>query len=359
MSGRGAAAAFLRRSTLVRHGLFFLAVAAILWALTWFVFDPFTNNNVAGVAIYAIAAAGLTVLTGLNGQVSLGHGALMMIGAYTTSVLLQWHPDLPMILMLLASIATTGVAGAIIGIAGARLRGPYLAGATLSLAVALPQVPTHFASLFGGNQGISVPPAAPPDALTSVTPEQWFAWICILAAVITFFLLANLVSSTTGRRLQMVRDNEVAARLAGVNVARTQVLAFVISAVCAGLSGSLFAYWISLTSPSGFTLTLSLSLLTVVVIGGLGSLTGAVIGSFIIVYLPAWTSGFASSANLPSNVANNVPLAIYGIVLIVAILLFPRGIAGGAASITRLATNTFRSRRQTSTLPGTTAPPQQ
>ena len=322
-------------------------------------FDPFTDFNVAGVAIYAISAAGLTVLTGLNGQISLGHGALMMIGAYTTSVLLQWHPDLPLVLMLLASIATTAVAGAIIGIAGARLRGPYLAGATLALAVALPQVPTHFATLFGGNQGISVPPPSPPDALATVTPEQWFAWICLAAALVTFFLLANLVRGTTGRRLQMVRDNEVAARLAGVDVARTQVLAFVISAVCAGLAGSLFAYWTNLTSPTGFTLTLSLSLLTVVVIGGLGSLTGAVLGSFIIVYLPAWTGGFASSANLPSNVADNVPLAIYGIVLIAAILVFPRGIAGGVTSIARVVATTFRSRRQTSTLPASPAPPTQ
>ena len=151
--------------------------------------------------------------------------------------------------------------------------------------------------------------------------------------MITFFVLANLVRGATGRRLRMVRDNEVAARLAGVDVARTQVLAFVISAACAGLAGSLFAYWVSVTSPTGFTLNLSLSLLTAIVIGGLGSLTGAVLGSFILVYLPVWTSGLASSLNLSSNVANNVPLAIYGIVLIVAILVFPRGIAGGIASI--------------------------
>ena len=131
----------------------------------------------------------------------------------------------------------------------------------------------------------------------------------------------------------MVRDNEVAARLSGIDVARTQVLAYVISAACAGLAGSLFAYWVTVTSPSGFTLNLSLSLLTAIVIGGLGSLSGAVLGSFILVYLPVWTGGLASSLNLSSNVANNVPLAIYGIVLIVAILVFPRGIAGGVASI--------------------------
>jgi branched-chain amino acid transport system permease protein len=347
-----------RTSTLLRHGLFFIVLAAVLALLTGFVFDPYTNYNVSGIAIFAISAAGLTVLTGINGQVSLGHGALMMIGAYTTSVLLQWHSDLPLILMLLASIATTGVAGAIIGIAGARLRGPYLAGATLSLAVALPQVPTHFASLFGGNQGISVPPPTPPDALgANFSPETWLAWICIAAALITFFLLANLVRGSTGRRLRMVRDNEVAARLAGIDVARTQVLAFVISAVCAGLAGSLFAYWVSITSPTGFTLSLSLSLLTAVVIGGLGSLTGAVLGSFVLIYLPVWTSGFASSLNLTSNVANNVPLAVYGIVLIVAILVFPRGFAGGVASLGRFLGKVFRPGRNTSTLPAAPTAP--
>jgi branched-chain amino acid transport system permease protein len=348
----------LRESTLLRHGMFFLILAVVLGALTNFVFDPFTDYNVAGIAIYAISAAGLTVLTGVNGQVSLGHGALMMIGAYTTSVLLQWHPDQPMILMLLASIATTSIAGAIIGVAGARLRGPYLAGATLSLAVALPQVPTHFASLFGGNQGLSVTPPTPPDALgAAFPPEEWLAWICLGAALITYFLLANLVRSATGRRLRMVRDNEVAARLAGVNVARTQVMAYVISAVCAGLAGSLFAYWVTITSPTGFTLNLSLALLTAIVIGGLGSLPGAVLGSFVLVYLPVWTGGLASSLNLSSNVANNVPLAVYGLVLIVAILVFPRGIAGGVASISGAVSRVVRSRREASTLPAAPAAP--
>ena len=352
--------AALRGSTLARHGLLFLGLAVLLLALTSFVFDQYTNYTVTEVAIYAISAAGLTVLTGINGQVSLGHGALMMIGAYTTSVLLTWHVDLPMILVLLASIASTGIAGAIVGLAGARLRGPYLAGATLALAVALPQVPSHFASVFGGNQGLSVPTPAPPDFLgTNFTSEQWLAWITLAAAVITFFVLANLVRSQTGRRFRMVRDNEVAARLSGIDVARTQVLAYVISAACAGLAGSLFAYWVNITSPSGFTLNLSLSLLTAIVIGGLGSLTGAVIGSFILVYLPLWTGGLSSSLNLSSNVANNVPLAIYGIVLIVAILAFPRGIAGGIASIIRGATRMLASNRGAGALPAAPDTPSQ
>jgi branched-chain amino acid transport system permease protein len=349
----------LRRSTLARHGLLFVAVAIVLLLLTSFVFDPYTNYNVTEVAIYAISAAGLTVLTGINGQVSLGHGALMMIGAYTTSVLLTWNADLPLILVVLAAIVTTGIAGAIVGLAGARLRGPYLAGATLALAVALPQVPSHFANIFGGNQGLSVPAPTPPAFLgTNFAPEQWLAWIALAAAVLTFFMLANLVRSATGRRFRMVRDNEVAARLSGIDVARTQVIAYVISAACAGLAGSLFAYWVTVTSPSGFTLNLSLSLLTAIVIGGLGSLSGAVLGSFILVYLPVWTGGLASSLNLSSNVANNVPLAIYGIVLIVAILVFPRGIAGGVTSIVHGVMRMLRANRGTGALPAPETPAQ-
>jgi branched-chain amino acid transport system permease protein len=349
----------LRGSTLARNGLFFVAVAIVLLVLTSFVFDPFTNYNITEVAIFSISAAGLTVLTGINGQVSLGHGALMMIGAYTTSVLLTWHDDLPLILVVIVSILTTGIAGGIVGIAGARLRGPYLAGATLALAVALPQVPSHFASVFGGNQGLSVPVPNPPAFLgADFSPEQWLAWITLAAGVITFFVLANLVRSATGRRFRMVRDNEVAARLSGIDVARTQVLAYVISAACAGLAGSLFAYWVTVTSPSGFTLTLSLSLLTAVVIGGLGSLAGAVLGSFILVYLPLWTGGLASSLNLSSNVANNVPMAIYGIVLIVAILVFPRGIAGGVASLLHVARRALPSNRTSGALPAPETPSQ-
>jgi len=349
----------IRRSTLARHGLFFIALAIVLLLLTSFVFDPYTNYNVTEVAIYAISAAGLTVLTGINGQVSLGHGALMMIGAYTTSVLLTWNATLPLILVVLAAIVSTGIAGAIVGIAGARLRGPYLAGATLALAVALPQVPSHFASIFGGNQGLSVPSPAPPAFLgADFAPEQWLAWITLAAAVLTFFMLANLVRSATGRRFRMVRDNEVAARLSGIDVARTQVMAYVISAACAGLAGSLFAYWVTVTSPSGFTLNLSLSLLTAIVIGGLGSLSGAVLGSFILVYLPVWTGGLASSLNLSSNVANNVPLAIYGVVLIVAILVFPRGIAGGVASIVHGVTRMLRANRGARALPAPETPAQ-
>ena len=323
----------LPRSTLLRHGLFFLLLAVVLIAVTYLL-DAFTQYNIAGIAIFAIAAAGLTVLTGINGQLSLGHGALMAVGAYTTSLLLKVQPQFPFLLTLLAAIVATALAGGIIGVAAARLRGPYLAGATLALAVGLPPIAIHFGGVLGGNQGLVVAPPAAPAVLGGNFPEQqWLAWIAIVAALITLFLLANLVRGATGRTLRAVHDNETAARLAGIDVARVQVLAFVISAACAGLAGSLFAYWVGITAPTGFGLQLSLQLLSAIVIGGLGSLTGAVLGAFVLVYLPVWTSGLASNLNLSSDITNNLPLAVYGAVLVFAMLVFPRGIQGTVATL--------------------------
>jgi branched-chain amino acid transport system permease protein len=327
----------LPRSTLVRHALFFVPVAVVVIAGTYLL-SAFWNYNLAEIAIFATAAAGLTVLTGINGQLSLGHGALMAVGAYTTSLLLRVQPDLPFILTLVAAIVTTAVTGGIIGVAAARLRGPYLAGATLALAVGLPQVAIHFGSVLGGNQGLNVAPPPAPAALGDAFPEeQWLAWIAVVAALLTLFLLANFVRGTAGRTMRAVHDNETAARLAGIDVGRVQVLAFIISAACAGLAGSLFAYWAGITAPTGFGLQLSLQLLSAIVIGGLGSLWGAVWGSIILVLLPVWTSDLSSNLNLSSDITNNLPLAVYGAVLVIAMLVLPRGIQGSLASLVRSA----------------------
>ncbi len=335
----------LPRSTMLRHALFFIPLALALLAVTYLL-DAFTNYNIAGVAIFAIAAAGLTVLTGINGQLSLGHGALMAVGAYTTSLLLKAQPEFPFLLTLLAAIVSTALTGGIIGLAAARLRGPYLAGATLALAVGLPQLAIHFGSLLGGNQGINVTPPTAPAALGGDFPqERWLAWIAIVATLITLFFLANLVRGATGRTLRAVHDNETAARLAGIDVARVQVLAFVISAACAGLAGSLFAYWVGITAPTGFGLQLSLQLLSAIVIGGLGSLTGAVWGAIILVYLPILTSGLAGNLNLSSDITNNLPLAVYGAVLVFAMLVLPRGIQGTVASLAGAARQWFLKRQ--------------
>src|ERR1700682_1398631 len=359
--------------TLGRHLLLALGAAVALLLLSTQI-GAYDDYNLTAVAIFAVAAAGLNLLTGLNGQLSLGHGALMAIGAYTASLLLKDHHQLPVIIVLLISVLSSGLIGIVFGYAAARLRGPYLAGATLTLAVALPQVATRYKSVFGGESGLSVPPSVPPDWLgadfpperwlawiplapaggslgpaaqplrraaprafqavapdwlgADFPPERWLAWIALAAAVVTMVLLANLLRGAPGRAFKAVRDNEAAAALAGIDVARTQVLAFVISAACAGLAGALLAYWSGITAPAGFTLALSLQLVTAIVIGGLGSLAGAVWGALVLVFVPLLTSGMASTLNLPSSIANNLPLAIYGGILVIAMLVAPHGIQG-------------------------------
>jgi branched-chain amino acid transport system permease protein len=328
----------MRHSTPLRH-LGATAVAAVLLLGVTSVLDPFRDYQLATAAAYLCAAAGLTVLTGLNGQLSLGHGALMAVGAYTVALLqngfgahhvgTQWTVPVS----LAAAVGAAAVAGAVIGVAAARLRGPYLAGLTLVVAVAVPAVTTVFGGVFHGDQGLSVYLPSAPAALGEDFPfERWQAWLALSAALLTLLLLANLIRSRFGRTLRAVRDDEVAARLAGIPVARTQVLAFVVSAACAGLGGGMFAVLAQSVSPGAFALTLSLNLLLAVVVGGLGSLAGAVWGSLLLVLLPyltdSLTSSLALSPALTQRLAGNLPLAVFGLLLIIVMIAAPGGIQG-------------------------------
>jgi branched-chain amino acid transport system permease protein len=327
----------LPRQTLLRHLLAAVVVGVLAFWLTDSV-SAFTDLQLSTVGAYTMALAGLTVLTGHNGQLSLGHGAFIAIGAYTTALILQ-NTSLPIIVVILAAGGVTAIAGAVVGVAAARLRGPYLAGATLALAVALPSVATKYASVFGGEQGLTVNPLTPPASLgLSFPPERWVAWLSLLAALIVLVLLANLLRSRFGRAFRAVRDDEIAASLAGVHVARTQVLAFVVSAACAGLAGAFFAFNVQLVAPAGFTLVLSISLLTGIVVGGLGSLVGAVWGAFILVYLSREATDLAPHLHISATAGANVALLAYGLILIAVMLLFPEGIQGGVRRLWQFVT---------------------
>ena len=206
---------------------------------------------------------------------------------------------------------------------------PYLAGATLAFAVGLPALADRYPGAFGGENGLTVPPPTPPSSLGDTFPlERWQSWIACLAALIAYVVLANLVRGRYGRSFRAVRDDEVAAQLAGLNVARTQVFAFIASAACAGLAGGLLVVVTSLAAPGAFTLSLSLALLTGVVLGGLGSLAGAVWGAIVLVMLPSWTNDAADALSLSGDVKGNLPLALYGIFLIGVMLAAPGGIQG-------------------------------
>jgi branched-chain amino acid transport system permease protein len=318
--------------------LYALAGAVLILALTYLL-PPFRDYQLATVGAYFCVTAGLTVLTGLNGQLSLGHGALMACGAYTFALVQNAHAT-PLIVGVLAAVAVTTAAGVIVGLAAARLRGPYLAGLTLAVAVVVPSVTSTFDGTFNSDQGLTVSLDPPPLALGYSFPvERWQAWICWAGALITVPLLANLTRGRFGRNLRAVRDDETAARLAGINVARTQVLAFVVSAACAGLGGALFAVLAQSVSPGAFPLTLSLFLLMAVVIGGLGSLTGALWGAVLLVALPALAHSLTDridvSAAVGQRLEGNLPLAVFGAVLIVVMLAAPGGIASLSKSLLR------------------------
>ncbi len=313
--------------TLVRSlALVVLAAAALLLASE--ALGAYNYLQLATGAYYFAVLAGLTVLTGQSGQISLGHGALMAVGAYTAALLIG-NEHWPLVPALIAATAVTAVAGTLLGAAATRLRGPYLAGATLAFAVGLPALADKYAGTFGGENGLVINPPTPPSSLGASFPlERWEAWIAGAAALVVLFVIRNLTSGSIGRSLRAVRDDEIAASLCGLRVGRVQTLAFVVSAACAGLAGGLLTVVLQLAAPGAFQLSLSLSLLTAIVIGGLGSLMGAVWGAAVLVLLPSWSNDLAHSFSLPTKVSDNLPLAIYGFVLIAAMVLWPYGIQG-------------------------------
>ncbi|MET0236524.1 MAG: branched-chain amino acid ABC transporter permease [Kibdelosporangium sp.] len=318
-------------SLLLRHVLLALAALAFVVVLSAVV-DPFTNVRIATVGYYLVAVAGLTLLTGGNGQISLGHGAFMFIGAYTVALLVIYVPSLPFWLDLLLAGVTAGLAGVLTGAAAARLHGPYLAGATLGLAVGLPAITQRFPEFLGGSNGLAFTVNSRPAGL-DVAQTQWQAWVVWTTALLVLVLLANVVRGRFGRTLRAVRDDEVAAALAGIHIGRTKIFAFLLSAACGGLAGGLQAYLLGTAAPGSFTVALSLSLLAAMVLGGVGSLWGALFGALALVYVPAWANDLTHGLDLSTNISQNLPLAVFGAVLIAVVLVFPRGIHGAFARL--------------------------
>ncbi|MET0424733.1 MAG: branched-chain amino acid ABC transporter permease [Actinoplanes sp.] len=308
-----------------------LAGAIIVGTLSY-TLPPFRTYQLATVGAYLCVTAGLTVLTGLNGQLSLGHGALMATGAYSFAL---WQNRFNLLIagIVVAILATTAV-GVVIGLAAARLRGPYLAGLTLAVAVVVPSVTSTFDERFNGDQGLPVALNPPPG---TVPVERWQVWLTWSGALLTVLFLAYLTRGRFGRDMRAVRDDETAAKLAGVSVARTQVLAFVVSAACAGLAGALFAALAQSVSPGAFPLTLSLFLLMAIVIGGLGRLVGALLGALLLVALPALAQEIGQASG-SQRLEGNLSLTFFGVVLVVVMLAAP----GGLASLWRITRNPRR-----------------
>jgi branched-chain amino acid transport system permease protein len=332
----------LERSTLLRSLGLVLLGGVVLYLVSGALGD-YDRLQLATGAYYFAALAGLTMLIGCSGQISLGHGALMAVGAYTV-VLLIGDNDWSVVPALVAAVLVSCAVAVPLGAAASRLRGPYIAGATLAVAVGLPALADRFPNAFGGSNGLIINPPTPPSSLGSnFSLEHWEAWIACAGALVVLFVLYNLTHSGLGRSLRAARDDEIAATLCGLRTGRLRTLAFVISGGCAGLGGGLLALVLQLAQPDAFPLQLSLTLLTGVVLGGLGSLTGAVWGAALLVLLPGWSTDIANSLSLSQNVGNNLPFAIYGVVLIAAMLVWPSGIQGGFMALRRLVSTRRRS----------------
>jgi branched-chain amino acid transport system permease protein len=296
--------------------------------LPHFVSD-FHSRDLAQAGVFFIAIVGLNLLTGYTGQISLGHGALMAIGGYTTAALVVHEHWRDVWTIPLAGLAA-GIVGFIVGIPALRLSGLYLALATFALAVAMPSLLKKFSGLTGGTQGLRFLESAPfqvtglKGTVTifghTMTQNHFLYYLTWSIGLLGFAVAWLIVRGRFGRALRAIRDSEAAAASAGVNLAAYKTLAFALSGVYAGVAGSLFAIQAEIVNPLSFTVLLSILIVVGAVVGGLGSLPGLVLGAFFIQYLPT-LAGHVSSRP-------GVPEFVYGATIIVVIILLPGG-AGG------------------------------
>ena len=305
------------------HLIPFIAGGVVLYFLSGMV-DELRVYQGATIAVYVVAISSIILLTGYSGQVSLGNGALMAVGAYAAAVShVSWH--LPIVVCFFIAVIAAALGGALLGAAAARLSGPYLAGTTLALAIGLPSLANQF-SILGGEQGLIFDVGFPPLSLgQDFTQYKWFFWIAALATLIMMWLLQNILSSRYGRNWRAGRGNEVAAQLAGINTARSKVLAFTISAGLAGLAGALLSMTIGTVSPSAFPLALSFSLLTGAVLSGVTTLSGVMIGAVTLVAIPEIADVLAHKLGTSESVTTNLPGLLVSALLIVTVLFVPNG----------------------------------
>jgi len=293
-----------------------LVVVLILAVVMPFFLSSFRVFQLTQVGIYAIALLGLNILTGYNGQFSLGHGAFYAIGAYTTAIMIdRWNIAYGWTLPTAGILCL--VVGFLFGWPALRLEGLYLALATFSLALALPQILKYFEHWTGGSQGIVLSKPKPPWGLP-LTEDQWLYFLTLAVLVVLFVLAANLLRGRTGRAIVAIRDNHIAAETMGINGALYKSVVFGVSAAYTGVAGALSAIAIAFVAPDSFDAFLSVTLLTGIVIGGLATISGAIFGAIFILFVPNWALDISKAA----------PWAIFGIFLIVFMYVMPRGIAG-------------------------------
>jgi branched-chain amino acid transport system permease protein len=311
--------------------LWLLMAAAVLavYALAPRFVSDFHSRDLARAGVFFIAIVGLNLLTGYTGQISLGHGALMAIGGYTTAALVVHEHWRDVWTIPLAGVAA-GIVGFLIGLPALRLSGLYLALATFAFAVAMPSLLRKFSGLTGGGEGLRLLEQAPLQVTGlsgtvtvfghSMTQNHFLYYLTWGIGLIGFLVAWLIVRGRFGRTFRAVRDSEVAAASVGIGLARTKTLAFALSGVYAGVAGSLLAIQDEIVNPLTFTFLLSILVLVGAVVGGLGSLPGMVVGAFFVQYLPDLSTRVSS--------AQGVPDFVYGLAIILVMILLPTG-AGG------------------------------
>jgi branched-chain amino acid transport system permease protein len=265
-------------------------------------------------AVNVIIATGLNLLTGYTGQISLGHAGFMAIGAYASSVLMLKF-GLPFALAFPIAGLIAGLFGFLLGFPALRLTGPYLAIATLGFGIAVAQVLVKWESLSGGSVGIH--PPKPSFGRLIVSREAHLYYLTIAMALLMTIAAANLMRSKIGRAFIAVRDSDIAATAMGVNLTLYKTLAFAVSAFYAGIGGSLMAHLVGFISPESFNLMVSIQFLSMIVIGGLASILGSILGAVLLTALPHLLSGI-----------KNLPMVIYGVCLVLVVMFEPLGLRG-------------------------------
>lgn len=293
-------------------------------------FDAYNQGQLAVVLILFIGVLSVTILTGISGQLSLGQGALMAVGGYSTALLMT-NFKFSLWIAIPFSIIGAAIAGLLLGVAAARLSGPYLAGTTLVVALAIPTIANRFVSVFKGDEGLPVDVGYPPQWFSNTfgepSYEQWQLYVALPFAAIALFLASNMLLSRSGRMWRSIRDNATASSLTGVNYSRQKIYVFIVSASFAGLSGALYGLR-GLVGPSVYPVSLSLTLLTAAVLGGIRSIAGAFIGTVIVVFLPDWIDLVIENFELSEQVSNYMPALISSLLLILTVVLNPAGVAG-------------------------------
>lgn len=308
-----------------------LAAAIVVAAVLPLLFENFRVFQLTLVMVYALAILGLNLLTGFNGQFSLGHSAFYAIGAYTAAILMEQFA-VPYYATLPVAGAICLVAGFLFGLPALRLEGLYLALATFALAVATPQL-LKFSPLehwTGGVQGIVIIKPDPPFGLP-LSQDQWLYYFTLAVLIVMFVCAWNLIRGRTGRAMVAIRDNPIAARTMGINTALYKSWTFGVSALYTGVAGALGAIVIQFVAPDSFTFLLAVSFLVGGVVGGINSIAGAVVGGFFVVFTP----------NIAEEISKGLSWAVYGLILILVIYVMP----AGAAGLVRMAASRLTRRR--------------